>query len=152
MSSPPAQVLHEQQQQQQQLQRPPVPRQDTLHTDSGLDTEEIVPASPPRPPEQLVGRPNCPKSAQADEQRKNYQPTAAASAIPALLGAAGDEDVIIDGVRMVLVRDIGVQVCGDSPLLNSTREEQSTEVALIRTQMNVFSSNSKLFFIPLCTQ
>ena len=148
MSSPPAQVLHEQQQQQQQLQRPPVPRQDTLHTDSGLDTEEIVPASPPRPPEQLVGRPNCPKSAQADEQRKNYQPAAtgaAASAIPALLGAAGDEDVIIDGVRMVLVRDIGVQVCGDSPLLNSTREEQSTEVALIRTQMNVFSSNSKLF-------
>ena len=136
MSSPPAQILHEQQQ--QQLQRPPVPRQDTLHTDSGLDTEEIVPASPPRPPEQLVGRPNCPKSAQADEQRTA---TAAASAIP----AAGDEDVIIDGVRMVLVRDIGVQVCGDSPLLNSTREEQSTEVALIRTQMNVFSSNSKLF-------
>ena len=25
--------------------------QDTLHTDSGLDTEEIVPASPPHPPE-----------------------------------------------------------------------------------------------------
>ena len=135
MSSPPAQVLHAQQQQQQQLQRPPpVPRQDTLHTDSGLDTEEIVPASPPRPPEQLVGRPDCPTSAQADEQRKNYQPaaaTAAASAIPALLGAAGDEDVIIDGVRMVLVRDIGVQVCGDSPLLNSTREERSIEFALM---------------------
>ena len=129
MSSPPAQVLHEQQQQ-QQLQRPPVPRQDTLHTDSGLDTEEIVPASPPRPPEQLVGRPNCPKSAQADEQRKNYQPAAAASvsAIPAL-GGGGDEDVIIDGVRMVLVRDIGVQVCGDSPLLNSTREARPIEFA-----------------------
>ena len=125
MSSPPAQVLHEQQQQQQLQRPPPVPRQDTLHTDSGLDTEEIVPASPPRPPEQLVGRPNCPKSAQADEQRTA---TAAASAIPAL-GAVCDDDVIIDGVRMVLVRDIGVQVCGDSPLLNSTREEQLIEFA-----------------------
>ena len=46
-----------------------------------------------------------------------------APAVGGQWGGVGDDDVIVDGVRMVLVRDIGVQVCGDSPLLNSTRED-----------------------------
>ena len=95
--------------------------QDTLHTDSGLDTEEIVPASPPRPPEH-----NAPRSPSG---QLGHPPKAEPAAVPTLggqllgVGVGGDDDVIVDGVRMVLVRDIGVQVCGDSPLLNSTRED-----------------------------
>lgn len=71
---------------------PPNPAPPTAQTDSGLDTEEIVPASPQQVP-----------------------PEAEAAAAAA---AGDDED---DSIRMVLVRDIGVQVCGDSPNLNSTR-------------------------------
>ena len=84
-----------------------------------------MPASPPRPPEH-----NAPRSTSGQLDRPlKAEPVA----VPALggqllgvgvgVGVGGDDDVIVDGVRMVLVRDIGVQVCGDSPLLNSTREE-----------------------------
>lgn len=59
-------------------------RQETVHTDSGLDTEEIATASPPTS------------------------------------SRTGLEEA--DVVKMVLVRDVGIQVCGDSPKLNMTKK------------------------------
>ena len=80
-----------------------------------------MPASPPRPPEHHQAR--SPSSGQLGHPPHPKAGPAAAIPAAACSGAGGDEDVIVDGVRMVLVRDIGVQVCGDSPLLNSTRED-----------------------------
>lgn len=69
-------------------------RQETLHTDSSLDTEEIVPASP-------SSMPNLTTSTTTVKKAPDDTPMT---------------------MRMVLVRDIGVQVCGDSPNLNMTRK------------------------------
>jgi hypothetical protein len=109
------------------LRPPPIARQETLHTDSGLDTEEIVPASPQR---EVIAAPIIVPAAPPT-------PVAAVVALATVAIPAGLHtltylpesypdyvflgDEVVDGVRMVLVRDIGVQVCGDSPSLNLTR-------------------------------
>lgn len=87
-----------------------LPRQETAHTDSGLDTEDILPA-PDQQQQQPVAsqQPRRMEVIAGDEQEAVR-----------LLG----ESLLMqeeEGVRMVLVRDIGVQVYGDSPSLNSTR-------------------------------
>ncbi|TRY73236.1 hypothetical protein TCAL_02563 [Tigriopus californicus] len=64
--------------------------QETLHTDSGLDTEDIAPASPPN---MFLG------NAPTPDEMSTFE----------------------ENVRLVLVRDIGIQVCGDSPNLNLGR-------------------------------
>ena len=79
-------------------------RQETTHTDSGLDTEEIVPFTPSRDREEL------------------------------------EED---GQMRMVLVRDIGVQVCGDSPNLNRTKKYHDINPSSI-----VSSSSRELMSLP----
>ena len=86
--------------------REDVPRlvhQETMHTDSGLDTEEICPATP------TGGR----FSAEA------------LSPVSPFNKRSGPED---ENLRMVLVRDIGIQCCAaESPNLNSHRRSQSCE-------------------------
>ena len=75
--------------------REEIPRlvhQETLHTDSGLDTEEICPATP------TGGR---------------------------FSAGTGTES---DNLRMVLVRDIGIQCTAESPNLNLHRRSKSAEV------------------------
>ena len=77
--------------------------QETMHTDSGLDTEEICPATP------TGGR----FSAEA------------LSPVSPFNKRSGPED---ENLRMVLVRDIGIQCCAaESPNLNSHRRSQSCE-------------------------
>ena len=79
--------------------------QETMHTDSGLDTEEICPATPTggRFSGQLSpGSPGVKRADTADT-------------------SAGDM------VRMVLVRDIGIQCCSESPNLNLHRRSKSAE-------------------------
>eukprot|EP00090_Calanus_glacialis_P038643 TRINITY_DN67371_c0_g1_i1.p1 TRINITY_DN67371_c0_g1~~TRINITY_DN67371_c0_g1_i1.p1 ORF type:complete len:950 (+),score=100.15 TRINITY_DN67371_c0_g1_i1:2-2851(+) len=87
--------------------RDDIPRlvhQETMHTDSGLDTEEICPATP------TGGR------FSAD----------ALSPVSPFNKRSGPED---ENLRMVLVRDIGIQCCAESPKLNSHRRSQSGENA-----------------------
>ena len=79
--------------------------QETLHTDSGLDTEEICPATP------TGGR----FSAGAVMSPAAKLPAAATSA------AAAEENL-----RLVLVRDIGIQCsCAESPSLSTPRHRRS---------------------------
>ena len=66
--------------------------QETMHTDSGLDTEEICPATP------TGGR---------------------------FSAGTGTES---DNLRLVLVRDIGIQCSAESPNLNLHRRSKSAEV------------------------
>merc|ERR1719334_1456697 len=86
--------------------REDVPRlvhQETMHTDSGLDTEEICPATP------TGGRFSAdPLSPMATFNKRS----------------GGHED---ENLRMVLVRDIGIQCCAESPNLNAHRRSQSRE-------------------------
>ena len=88
--------------------------QETLHTDSGLDTEDIVPASPPNTFMNF-------SELSADPTPKSKK----LANIPPDL----DDQLLIDpsGLKMVLVRDIGVQVCGDSPNLNMSSSRRSFE-------------------------
>ena len=71
---------------------PRLVHQETLHTDSGLDTEEICPATP------TGGRFSA--------------------------GTVTESD----NLRMVLVRDIGIQCSAESPNLNLHRRSKSAEV------------------------
>ena len=71
---------------------PRLVHQETLHTDSGLDTEEICPATP------TGGR---------------------------FSAGTGTES---DNLRLVLVRDIGIQCSAESPNLNLHRRSKSAEV------------------------
>ena len=85
--------------------------QETMHTDSGLDTEEICPATP------TGGRFMSPAS------------PALASKLPldsvalAGQGSMGTQD----NLRMVLVRDIGIQCCAESPNLSLGRRSKSAD-------------------------
>ena len=80
-------------------------RQETGHTDSGLETEDILPAP--------VAQEQQPQQQQPPQQHQGQNLLEEQF----LLGEVDPET----GLRMVLVRDIGVQVYGDSPSLNSTR-------------------------------
>jgi len=85
--------------------RDDIPRlvhQETMHTDSGLDTEEICPATP------TGGR---------------FSADALSPVSPFNKRSGADEE----NLRMVLVRDIGIQCCAESPNLNSHRRSQSGE-------------------------
>ena len=79
-----------------------IKHQETLHTDSGLDTEEICPATP------TGGR----FSAGAVMSPAAKLPAAATSAE--------------ENLRLVLVRDIGIQCsCAESPSLSTPRHRRS---------------------------
>ena len=85
--------------------RDDIPRlvhQETMHTDSGLDTEEICPATP------TGGR---------------FSADALSPVSPFNKRSGPDEE----NLRMVLVRDIEIQCCAESPNLNSHRRSQSGE-------------------------
>lgn len=90
---------------------PRLVHQETMHTDSGLDTEEICPASP------YGGRYS------ADMLNIGISP-------PANKGARHLEEE--GALRMVLVRDIGIQCSADSPTL-STRGRKGSRSSLAAT-------------------
>ena len=84
--------------------------QETMHTDSGLDTEEICPATP------TGGRFMSPASpAMASKLPQDAQ------------GGQGAAMGTQDNLRMVLVRDIGIQCCAESPNLSLGRRSKSAE-------------------------
>ena len=92
------------------LEGPPrLQHQETMHTDSGLDTEEICPATP------TGGRFSGP----ASPASKLPEPVACVAG----LAGAGTQD----SLRMVLVRDIGIQCCAESPSLGMGRRSKSAE-------------------------
>ena len=84
--------------------------QETMHTDSGLDTEEICPATPTGG--RFMISPGSP---------------ALASKLPQDALASGGQGAIgtQDNLRMVLVRDIGIQCCAESPNLSLGRRSKS---------------------------
>ena len=82
---------------------PRVIRQETMHTDSGLDTEDICPASPTNT-RFSADIPNL-----EDSPRPKHQ---------------GFED---ESLRLVLVRDIGIQCCAESPNLSLHRRHRSAD-------------------------
>ena len=84
--------------------------QETMHTDSGLDTEEICPATPTGG--RFSGGPLSPGS--PCTRRPGQE-------------SGGDLCGQEDGLRMVLVRDIGIQCCSESPNLSITRRSRSAE-------------------------
>ena len=77
-----------------------------MHTDSGLDTEEICPATPTGGRFSGQLSPGSPGVKRAD---------------------TADTNTTGDVVRMVLVRDIGIQCCSESPNLNLHRRSKSAE-------------------------
>ena len=86
--------------------------QETMHTDSGLDTEDICPATP------TGGRFSATPTGGALSPvspgfRKISEPGPDATATD-------------DNLRMVLVRDIGIQCCAESPNLNLHRRSGTT--------------------------
>ena len=99
--------------------RPPrIAHQETMHTDSGLDTEDICPASPTNsrfsadiPP---LDSPS-PKGGGFDDARRAFDERRTVT---------GFED---ESLRLVLVRDIGIQCCAESPNLNLHRRHRSAD-------------------------
>ena len=85
---------------------PRLVQQETLHTDSGLDTEEICPATP------TGGRFSAGSHLSSPSNKRTTTATATES----------------DNLRLVLVRDIGIQCTAESPNLNLTRRSKSAEV------------------------
>ena len=86
---------------------PRLVQQETLHTDSGLDTEEICPATP------TGGRFSAGSLLSSPSNKRT---TATATATES------------ENLRLVLVRDIGIQCTAESPNLNLTRRSKSAEV------------------------
>ena len=86
---------------------PRLVQQETLHTDSGLDTEEICPATP------TGGR---------------FSAGSLLSSSPSNKRKAAATLTDSDNLRLVLVRDIGIQCTAESPNLNLTRRSKSAEV------------------------
>ena len=89
---------------------PRLQHQETLHTDSGLDTEDICPATPTGGRFSVLS-PGSPGASKRPGDAANV--------------AAHDENL-----RMVLVRDIGIQCCAESPNLNLHRRSKSAENAV----------------------
>ena len=85
---------------------PRLVHQETLHTDSGLDTEEICPATP-------TGGRFSGGSLLASPANKRTDTATATEG---------------DNLRLVLVRDIGIQCSAESPQLSLTRRSKSAEV------------------------
>ena len=85
--------------------------QETMHTDSGLDTEEICPATPTGGRFMSPGSPALVSKLPQDPRASVGQ------------GAIGTQD----NLRMVLVRDIGIQCCAESPNLSLGRRSKSAE-------------------------
>lgn len=76
-------------------------RQETLHTDSGLDTEDICPASP---------------------TNSRFSADITGFESPCRVGV--EDRVAEEDLRLVLVRDIGIQCCAESPNLNLNRKNR----------------------------
>ena len=96
--------------------------QETMHTDSGLDTEEICPATP------TGGRFMSPATPTRGQFMSPASP-ALASKLPQETLAPGGQGAMgtQDNLRMVLVRDIGIQCCAESPNLSLGRRSKSAE-------------------------
>ena len=82
--------------------------QETMHTDSGLDTEEICPASPYGGRYSAEGMLASSESPQCTKGSRHLEEEGA--------------------LRMVLVRDIGIQCCAESPQL-STRGRKGSRAS-----------------------
>ena len=97
-------------------QAPRLIHQETMHTDSGLDTEDICPASPTNS-RFSADLPDSPKLA-----KHGGPSTVAAGSVVGggnVSGGAFDDD----SLRLVLVRDIGIQCCAESPNLSMRRRQ-----------------------------
>ena len=86
---------------------PRLVQQETLHTDSGLDTEEICPATP------TGGRFSAGSLLSSPANKRTDTATATEG----------------ENLRLVLVRDIGIQCSAESPNLSLTRRSKSADVA-----------------------
>ena len=115
-SQPPTEVLSEYwREETAHHDHPRLQHQETMHTDSGLDTEEICPATP------TGGRFSGALSPGRGSPCIIKKPESSAD--------GKDENL-----RMVLVRDIGIQCCAESPNLNLHRRSKSAENAVERLE------------------
>lgn len=108
--------------------------QETMHTDSGLDTEDICPASPTN---SRYSRSNSP-----------MPPLAKGSGGGGTRHLAAGEDVDEEEgeeqhLRLVLVRDIGIQCCAaESPNLSGNRRQRSVDSSTGGGGLNVVSTST----------
>jgi hypothetical protein len=84
--------------------------QETMHTDSGLDTEDICPASPTN-----------------SRYSRSASPSPMKGGVVGHLATGEEEEEEQQHLRLVLVRDIGIQCCAESPNLSSNRRQRSAD-------------------------
>ncbi len=96
-----------------------------MHTDSGLDTEDICPASPTNSRLSITESPGG-----GAGNHKHAHGGGGGSDANTSSGGGGGSFVEEENLRLVLVRDIGIQCCTDSPATvrrrNTTTMQQQT--------------------------
>ncbi len=100
-----------------------------MHTDSGLDTEDICPASPTNSRLSIT---ESPGGGGTGKQHKHTHGVGGVSDANTSSGGGGGGSSFAEeeNLRLVLVRDIGIQCCTDSPATvrrrNTTTMQQQT--------------------------
>ena len=98
-----------------------------MHTDSGLDTEDICPASPTNSRLSIT---ESPGGGGAGNHKHAHGGGGGGSDANTSSGGGGGSFVEEENLRLVLVRDIGIQCCTDSPATvrrrNTTTMQQQT--------------------------
>ena len=95
--------------------------QETMHTDSGLDTEDICPASPTN------SRLSITESPGGRIKHQNTDLTSCGGSANTTSAGFVEEE----NLRLVLVRDIGIQCCTDSPA--TVRRRNMTTITMQQT-------------------